>query len=269
MDEGGADAAIFAFRPLHSELQQYSLSHDDNASNVDELLYSPKKQHPGLPHCNLDDRIHLTSWVKQSQLLSSSQVAFFISHGGFNSLREAMTGEVPVAVMGLFGDQPGNVDAMAHMGLGVALGRQMTAEQIAVQLLEVSNVTGKGHRDEYVRRLRSYAHAEQVLYGNNGAERAVDLLELIATEGYDNTLQRLVPWPWSIYALPSEQQPSIHVASIGSFLLLALWTMILLSCVGGIFWLGFKAGKWLLVPLVRGLDRIVKKHVERTEAIAH
>ncbi|WP_420878086.1 glycosyltransferase, partial [Streptomyces rhizosphaericus] len=50
--------------------------------------------------------VHITDRLPQPLLLES--VDLFLTHGGFNSIRESLRTATPMAVLPQFGDQPGN-----------------------------------------------------------------------------------------------------------------------------------------------------------------
>ncbi|WP_342456357.1 glycosyltransferase [Streptomyces coeruleorubidus] len=54
--------------------------------------------------------------MPQPLLLES--VDLFVTHGGFNSIREAMRTGTPLAVLPHFGDQPANAERVEELGLG-------------------------------------------------------------------------------------------------------------------------------------------------------
>ncbi|MEU4894141.1 glycosyltransferase [Streptomyces sp. NPDC044780] len=60
--------------------------------------------------------VHITDRLPQPLLLES--VDLFLTHGGFNSIREAMRTATPLAVLPQFGDQPGNARRVQELGLG-------------------------------------------------------------------------------------------------------------------------------------------------------
>ncbi|GHI06651.1 glycosyl transferase [Streptomyces cellostaticus] len=64
----------------------------------------------------LPGHIHVTERVPQPLLLES--VDLFVTHGGFNSIREAMRTGTPLAVLPHFGDQHANADRVEELGLG-------------------------------------------------------------------------------------------------------------------------------------------------------
>lgn len=64
----------------------------------------------------LPEHVHVAERVPQPLLLES--VDLFITHGGFNSIREAMRTGTPLAVLPHFGDQPANAERVEELGLG-------------------------------------------------------------------------------------------------------------------------------------------------------
>ncbi|WP_078559027.1 glycosyltransferase [Streptomyces sp. PRh5] len=60
--------------------------------------------------------VHITDRLPQPLLLES--VDLFLTHGGFNSIRESLRTATPMAVLPQFGDQPGNAQRVEELGLG-------------------------------------------------------------------------------------------------------------------------------------------------------
>uniref|UniRef100_A0A5S6R3D5 glucuronosyltransferase n=1 Tax=Trichuris muris TaxID=70415 RepID=A0A5S6R3D5_TRIMR len=69
----------------------------------------------------LPSHVHAFDWVPQRQLLNSRKVKVFITHAGYNSLLEVTLAGVPVILIPLFGDQPGNAARAVRRGLGLQL----------------------------------------------------------------------------------------------------------------------------------------------------
>lgn len=65
------------------------------------------------------DNVHLTSFVQQRLLLPSC--AAFITHAGFNSVREAMEAGVPMVALPLAGEEPANARRITELGLGLSV----------------------------------------------------------------------------------------------------------------------------------------------------
>ncbi|KHJ43613.1 UDP-glucoronosyl and UDP-glucosyl transferase [Trichuris suis] len=74
-----------------------------------------------LKHHSLPQHVHAFDWIPQRQLLNSQKVKLFITHGGYNSLLEITLAGVPMILIPLFGDQPGNVARAVRHRLGVQL----------------------------------------------------------------------------------------------------------------------------------------------------
>ncbi|AQZ63822.1 glycosyltransferase [[Actinomadura] parvosata subsp. kistnae] len=66
--------------------------------------------------------VHLAEWVPQPLLLECADL--FVTHGGYNSVREAMRTATPMVVLPLFGDQPHNARRVAALRLGCQAGGQ-------------------------------------------------------------------------------------------------------------------------------------------------
>ncbi|WP_433037173.1 glycosyltransferase [Actinomycetospora sp. CA-053990] len=60
--------------------------------------------------------VHLLDWVPQPLLLSCADL--LLTHGGYNSIREAVRHGVPMVVLPQFGDQEANADRAEALGLG-------------------------------------------------------------------------------------------------------------------------------------------------------
>ncbi|WP_030257597.1 glycosyltransferase [Streptomyces violens] len=64
----------------------------------------------------LPPHVHVTDRLPQPLLLEC--VDLFLTHGGFNSIREALRTATPLAVLPQFGDQPANAERVEELGLG-------------------------------------------------------------------------------------------------------------------------------------------------------
>jgi UDP:flavonoid glycosyltransferase YjiC (YdhE family) len=63
--------------------------------------------------------VHIERYVAQTQLLPHCDV--FISHGGFNSVKEALSCGVPLVVMPIMSDEPYSAERCAALALGRAV----------------------------------------------------------------------------------------------------------------------------------------------------
>ena len=65
----------------------------------------------------LPSNILAVSWLPLADVLSHKNVKLFITHGGINSVYEAIDREVPMIVFPLAYDQPGNAKMMVNKGI--------------------------------------------------------------------------------------------------------------------------------------------------------
>ncbi|CAK9061566.1 unnamed protein product [Durusdinium trenchii] len=70
----------------------------------------------GLPSC--PSNVLLRPTVPQLEVLQRCHA--FVTHGGNNSIHEALSYAVPMAVIPMFGDQPYNAESVAGLGCGVS-----------------------------------------------------------------------------------------------------------------------------------------------------
>jgi UDP:flavonoid glycosyltransferase YjiC (YdhE family) len=94
-------------------------------SGVDPSEWSGQRPH----------NVHLTSFVQQSLLLPACDL--FLSHGGANSVREALAAGVPIVAMPLFAEQPLNAQRLADLRLGVSADKHSDAATVAAACRKV------------------------------------------------------------------------------------------------------------------------------------
>ncbi|CAJ0602788.1 unnamed protein product [Cylicocyclus nassatus] len=84
--------------------------------------------------------VHLFDWLPQSDLLIHPKTKAFISHGGYNSIQEAISAGVPMITIALFGDQPKNAKLAERQQFSINLRKsELSAETIADALSEIFN----------------------------------------------------------------------------------------------------------------------------------
>ncbi|WP_081899929.1 glycosyltransferase [Allokutzneria albata] len=71
---------------------------------------------PGIP---IPPNVHLVEHVPQPLVLECADL--FLTHGGYNGIREALRSGVPMVVQPAFGDQPSNADRTVELGLGLRI----------------------------------------------------------------------------------------------------------------------------------------------------
>jgi MGT family glycosyltransferase len=117
--------------------------------------------------------VHLERYVPQTRLLPLCDV--FISHGGFNSVKEALSCGVPLVVLPIMSDEPYSAERCEVLGVGRAIGPSArTAESVRDAVLSVLREPSYRRRAQEVR-----AEMEAL----PGPERVVELLtQLTARE---------------------------------------------------------------------------------------
>ncbi|MFH4980137.1 hypothetical protein AB6A40_006846, partial [Gnathostoma spinigerum] len=79
-------------------------------------------------------------WIPQTDLLAHRNLRAFITHGGLNSITEAVNGGVPLIVIPFFGDQWKNAQTIKKRGVGVIVDRfDLNEETITAALQTVLN----------------------------------------------------------------------------------------------------------------------------------
>lgn len=102
----------------------------------------------GIPvdRASVGPNVHLVDWFPQPMLLECADL--FVTHGGYNSIREATRAGVPMAVLPLFEDQFPNAVRVEELGLGARIG-QPDAGHVAdtcKRLLGDSAITAEARR---------------------------------------------------------------------------------------------------------------------------
>ncbi|KAJ1365480.1 UDP-glucuronosyltransferase 1-1 [Parelaphostrongylus tenuis] len=83
-------------------------------------------------HDHLPTNVHVFKWLPQTDILQHPKTKAFISHGGYNSLQEAIITGVPLITIALFGDQQKNAKLAEKHRIAVNLKKDdLTAKAIA------------------------------------------------------------------------------------------------------------------------------------------
>jgi len=103
------------------------------------------------------------------QITVLKQASLFITHGGMNSVSEAMASGVPMVVIPFVSDQPVNAEQVARLGLGKVLEhRSITAANLKAPAFAVM-------KDEHIRENLRKIQAEIAgAPGNTGAVRIIE-----------------------------------------------------------------------------------------------
>ncbi|MFV2127040.1 glycosyltransferase [Micromonospora sp. LOL_013] len=87
--------------------------------------------------------VRLESFVPQRRLLSLCDL--FITHGGFNGVREAIDSGVPMVTLPLFGDHPASAARLSQLGLALELDAD-TATSAALRVAVATALRDPGYR---------------------------------------------------------------------------------------------------------------------------
>ncbi|KAL1023952.1 hypothetical protein UPYG_G00049470 [Umbra pygmaea] len=94
----------------------------------------------GVPPSNLGNNTKLVNWMPQNDLLGHANTVAFLSHGGLNSIYEAMYHGVPVVGIPLFGDHYDTMTRVEAKGMGLMLHwKSMTEDSLYQALITVIN----------------------------------------------------------------------------------------------------------------------------------
>ncbi|MCJ8749230.1 hypothetical protein PDJAM_G00174020 [Pangasius djambal] len=101
----------------------------------------------GVPPRNLGNNTKLVEWMPQNDLLGHKNTRAFLSHGGLNSIYEAMYHGVPVVGVPLFGDHYDTMTRVQAKGMGIMLEwKKMSEEDLYTAMLSV--ITDSRYREK-------------------------------------------------------------------------------------------------------------------------
>ncbi|XP_076005553.1 UDP-glucuronosyltransferase 3A1-like [Genypterus blacodes] len=141
------------------------------------------------PHLDTPHNVRLMDWLPLNDLLGHSKVSLFVTHGGQNSLLQAVYHAVPVLGIPLFGDQFDNLVRAKAKGLGLTIPpTHMTRELLSTTIHTLIKDTSfksaavslsRIHRSHPVPpSLRLVQWVEHILHSGGGAHlRTVSLTQ--------------------------------------------------------------------------------------------
>ncbi|XP_078301025.1 UDP-glucuronosyltransferase 3A1-like isoform X2 [Panthera onca] len=82
--------------------------------------------------------VKIVDWLPQNDLLAHPRIRLFVTHGGLNSIMEAIQHGVPIVGIPVLGDQPENMVRVEAKKFGVSIQlKQIKAETLALKMKEV------------------------------------------------------------------------------------------------------------------------------------
>lgn len=115
---------------------------------------------------NIPENVHVYSFVPQVQVLK--QADLFVTHGGMNSISEALICGVPLMVIPFMADQPVNARRVEELGLGVQMDYHTLDKTILKQRV-LSLLKNQQIKDNVVRMQEKLCNAP----GNAGGAEAI------------------------------------------------------------------------------------------------
>ncbi|XP_077574898.1 2-hydroxyacylsphingosine 1-beta-galactosyltransferase [Stigmatopora nigra] len=146
------------------------LSHDIAHKLAGALARLPQQviwRFSGERPSNIGNNTKLVDWMPQNDLLGHPNIRAFLSHGGLNSIFEAMYHGVPVVGVPLFGDHYDTMTRVTAKGMGITLHwKSMSENDLYNALVSVINETRYRERATFL----STIHKDQP---NHPVTRAV------------------------------------------------------------------------------------------------
>jgi MGT family glycosyltransferase len=118
------------------------------------------------------DNVTVTRWVRHADVLPHCSAV--ITHGGHGTVMKALIAGVPLVVVPLGRDQPGNAARVIHAGAGLRLRKNASVSALRVA---VARVTEDPRYRAGARRMADRLAAER------DDNRAIDELEQVAAGG--------------------------------------------------------------------------------------
>mmetsp|Transcript_33253 Transcript_33253/g.64296 ORF Transcript_33253/g.64296 Transcript_33253/m.64296 type:complete len:575 (-) Transcript_33253:129-1853(-) len=150
-------------------------------NNYAVMLIARKDCQSSLPSEFLkSDRMMIKEWVNQDLVLGHELTKVFITHGGQNSLSEAVINRVPVLIVPQWGDQMMSAIRMTDGNAALYIDyRRYTKREVASKLKSL--ITDPKYADNILR-----LHRINALGG--GKERGVNFVETIGTIGWEHLI---------------------------------------------------------------------------------
>ena len=134
-------------------------------------------------------KMYIAKWIPQLAVMHHDSIGAAVLHGGAGGINDALYAGVPIVCMPYGGDQTCNCFRVQDIGAGIALGRQQqTAEKINESIQKMFG--NKSYQDNALRIGKMFKFA-------GGVDKAVELIELYSSVGYDHLIPSFVKYNWS------------------------------------------------------------------------
>jgi glucuronosyltransferase len=97
------------------------------------------------------DNVLISKWLPQDDVLAHKNVKAFISHCGYGGVIEAKFHAVPIIGVPIFGDQPGNADAVVKDGWGIKIDLKDLTEELLLNAIK--EITSNSSYSKNVKKL--------------------------------------------------------------------------------------------------------------------
>ncbi|XP_023655098.2 2-hydroxyacylsphingosine 1-beta-galactosyltransferase [Paramormyrops kingsleyae] len=164
----------------------------------------------GMTPKKLGNNTKLVDWMPQNDLLGHQNIRAFLSHGGLNSIYEAMYHGVPVVGIPLFGDHYDTMTRVQAKGMGIMLEWKMMTEEDLYQAM-VKVIKDDSYRQQA--RLLSNIHKDQP---GHPVSRAVYWIDYILRHRGADHLRS------AVYGIPTHQYFLLDVVAALAGALLAV-----------------------------------------------
>jgi zeaxanthin glucosyltransferase len=119
---------------------------------------------------DLSENIYLSNSVPQMDVLSKSSL--MLTHGGYGSIKECVSSEVPMIVFPCIYDQPGNAARVQYHGIGVVEDiSKVTPEKLTILIKEML------HNNKYKQKIKKM---NELISSQNTIKSAVTFSEFIS-----------------------------------------------------------------------------------------
>ncbi|XP_011409643.1 PREDICTED: 2-hydroxyacylsphingosine 1-beta-galactosyltransferase-like isoform X2 [Amphimedon queenslandica] len=167
-----------------------------------------------------DDRYLVKSWIPQISALNHPSISLAILHGGAGGVHQALYFGIPMIVIPIGGDQPGNAFKVQYWKLGIHLDHnEITPDDLKQSILKIESGP-----------YRNNAKKMSIIMKNaGGVKRAVELIEFYAAVGYDHLVPAYVKYHWSWIQYHNVDVQALLLA-IGALMLYLCFKLIKCMC---------------------------------------